>query len=192
MCICGYSSITCIYIYIYIYRTEVHSRYYVVWAGMYICTYMLKDASRLPTSAYRKLIYVYMRIVVYKDERSGICVYDYNVVYIYMLTHNCVTMYIWGVPTHVAYTTDGLTWIVRVHVFAFLAVLLTDALFSCINMPRKKKSPKRKAETPQSVALTETRGHRRGRAIRGPVRRGTPGGISPVRRITVAEPGRSR
>ena len=36
--------------------------------------------------------------------------------------------------------------------FAFMTVVLTDALFSCINMPKKKKSPKRKAETPQSVA----------------------------------------
>ena len=32
-----------------------------------------------------------------------------------------------------------------------MAVILTDDLFSCINMPKKKKSPKRRAETPQSV-----------------------------------------
>ena len=39
-----------------------------------------------------------------------------------------------------------------VHVFVFMAVILTDDLFSYINMPKKKKSPKRRAETPQSVA----------------------------------------
>ena len=38
-----------------------------------------------------------------------------------------------------------------VHVFVIMAVILTDNLFSCFKMPKKKKSPKRKAET-QPVA----------------------------------------
>ena len=53
--------------------------------------------------------------------------------------------------TYVCSVHDGRTWIGAMF-FAFMTVVLTDALFSCINMPKKKKSPKRKAETPQSVA----------------------------------------
>ena len=67
----------CIYIYIYIYRPEVHSRYYAVWVCTYVRKVRLKDASRLPTSTYRKRIYVYMRIVVYKDECPG---YGYTII----------------------------------------------------------------------------------------------------------------
>ena len=80
------------------YRKCIYCYSYVCCMCMYMPAYMLKDASRLPTSAYRTYIYIYA-YNVYKDVRPCICVYDYNAcIYIYIYAYILSTFEVSGIP----------------------------------------------------------------------------------------------